>query len=129
VSDALLALEDGTVFPGKACGAAGESLGEIVFNTSMAGYQEVVTDPSYAGQIIAMTSPHIGNYGVNAADMESRSVFASGFVVREMSSVPSNWRCEESLPDFLARLGVVAMEGVDTMQGRCSRSSTDHWSK
>ncbi len=111
---ALLALEDGTVFRGRACGAAGEASGEVVFNTSMAGYQEVLTDPSYAGQIVTMTSPHIGNYGVNGADMESRGVFATGFVVRELSEVASNWRAEETLGDFLARSGVVAIEGVDT---------------
>jgi carbamoyl-phosphate synthase small subunit len=113
-AEALLALEDGTVFRGVACGASGEADGEIVFNTSMAGYQEVVTDPSYAGQIITMTSPHIGNYGVNALDMESRGVFASGFVTREMCRRPSNWRADESLPDFLVRHGIVAIEGVDT---------------
>ena len=111
---ALLALEDGTVFEGRACGAGGEAAGEVVFNTSMAGYQEVLTDPSYAGQIVTMTSPHIGNYGVNGADMESRGVFASGFVVRDMCEVPSSWRAEEPLPDFLRRSGVVAIEGVDT---------------
>ena len=111
---ALLALEDGTVFAGTSCGAPGEAFGEAVFNTSMAGYQEVLTDPSYAGQIVTMTMPHIGNYGVNAADMESRGVFASGFAVREMSEVPSSWRAEESLPAFLERLGIVAIEGIDT---------------
>jgi len=111
---ALLALEDGTVFPGRACGAAGEAAGELCFNTSMSGYQEVLTDPSYAGQIVTMTMPHIGNYGVNGADMESRGVFATGFVVRDMCSEPSNWRSEESLPAFLERMGVVAIEGVDT---------------
>jgi carbamoyl-phosphate synthase small subunit len=111
---ALLALEDGTVFEGLSCGAPGEASGEICFNTSMAGYQEVFTDPSYAGQIITMTMPHIGNYGVNGADMESRSIFARGMVVREMTHVPSSWRAEESLPEFLARFGVVAIEGVDT---------------
>ncbi len=111
---ALLALEDGTVFEGLACGAHGEAFGEIVFNTSMAGYQEILTDPSYAGQIVTMTSPHIGNYGVNGADMESRGVFSSGFVVREMCAEPSNWRSEESLPVFLERHGIVAIEGVDT---------------
>lgn len=111
---ALLALEDGTCFEGLACGAPGEAHGEVVFNTSMAGYQEVITDPSYAGQIVTMTSPHIGNYGVNAADMESRGVFASGLVVRELSDVASNWRAEETLAAFLTRLGVVAIEGVDT---------------
>ncbi len=111
---ALLALEDGTVFAGRACGASGEDGGEVVFNTSMVGYQEILTDPSYAGQIVTMTTPHIGNYGVNAADMESRGSFARGLVVREMTREPSNWRAEESLPAFLERHGVVAIEGVDT---------------
>ena len=113
-SQALLVLEDGTAFRGWSCGARGEVSGEAVFNTSMAGYQEVLTDPSYAGQIITMTSPHIGNYGVNASDMESRGVFAQGLVVRELSQVASNWRSEETLGAFLTRLGVVAIEGVDT---------------
>lgn len=111
---ALLALEDGTVLRGWSCGASGEASGELCFNTSMTGYQEVLTDPSYAGQIVTMTSPHIGNYGVNGADMESRGVFATGFVVREMCGTPSSWRSEESLPAFLERSGVVAIEGVDT---------------
>ncbi|HSK48398.1 MAG TPA: glutamine-hydrolyzing carbamoyl-phosphate synthase small subunit [Coriobacteriia bacterium] len=111
---ALLALEDGTVFRGLSCGATGEASGELCFNTSMAGYQEVLTDPSYAGQIVTMTMPHIGNYGVNGADMESRGIFAKGFVVREMCGEPSNWRSEESLPAMLERLGVVAIEGLDT---------------
>ena len=92
----------------------GEASGELCFNTSMAGYQEILTDPSYAGQIVTMTSPHIGNYGVNGADMESRGVFARGFVVREMTDEPSSWRAEESLPAFLVRNGVVAIEGLDT---------------
>jgi len=111
---ALLALEDGTVFSGIACGADGEAAGELCFNTSMSGYQEVLTDPSYAGQIVTMTMPHIGNYGVNGADMESRQVFAKGFVVREMCEEPSSWRSEESLPSFLESRGVVAISGVDT---------------
>jgi len=102
------------VFHGWSCGAPGETFGEAVFNTSMAGYQEVFTDPSYAGQIVTMTSPHIGNYGVNAADMESRGVFAAGLVVRELSKAASNWRAEETLDAFLVRLGIVAIEGVDT---------------
>jgi carbamoyl-phosphate synthase small subunit len=110
----MLALEDGTVFPGWACGADGESLGECVFNTSLSGYEEVLTDPSYAGQIVTMTMPHIGNYGVNGADMESRGVFVGGFVVREMSRVASNWRAEQPLPEFLREAGVVAIEGIDT---------------
>jgi carbamoyl-phosphate synthase small subunit len=110
----MLALEDGTVFEGWACGARGEADGEICFNTSMAGYQEVLTDPSYAGQIVTMTMPHIGNYGVNGADMESRGIFARGFVVREMSAEPSNWRAEEALPQFLERHEIIAIEGIDT---------------
>jgi carbamoyl-phosphate synthase small subunit len=111
---ALLALEDGTTFPGWSCGAEGEAEGEAVFNTSLCGYQEVLTDPSYAGQIVTMTMPQIGNYGVNGADMESRGSFARGFVVREMSRITSSWRSEESVGDFLRRFGVVAIEGVDT---------------
>lgn len=111
---AMLALEDGTVFTGWSCGAPGEADGEAVFNTSLAGYQEVLTDPSYAGQIVTMTMPQIGNYGVNGADMESRGAFLRGLVVREMSRTTSNWRSEMSLRDFLADRGVVAIEGVDT---------------
>ena len=111
---ALLALEDGTTFPGLSCGAEGETAGEVVFNTSLAGYQEVFTDPSYAGQIVTMTSPHIGVYGVNGADMESRASFVRGVVVREMCHTPSSWRSEGSVPDFLTSQGVVAIEGVDT---------------
>jgi carbamoyl-phosphate synthase small subunit len=111
---AVLALEDGTVFTGWSCGAEGEACGEAVFNTSLAGYQEVLTDPSYAGQIVAMTMPHIGNYGVNGADMESRGSFVQGFVVREMSRITSSWRAEITVPEFLTRHGVVAIEGVDT---------------
>ena len=111
---ALLALEDGTVFPGFACGASGEASGEACFNTSLVGYQEVLTDPSYAGQIVTMTMPHIGNYGINGADMESRVVFARGFVVRQMSRITSSWRSEMPVREFLEREGVVAIEGVDT---------------
>jgi carbamoyl-phosphate synthase small subunit len=111
---AVLALEDGTVFTGWSCGAAGESCGEAVFNTSLTGYQEVLTDPSYAGQIVTMTMPHIGNYGINGADMESRGSFARGFVVRSMSRITSSWRSEMSVRQFLADQGVVAIEGVDT---------------
>jgi carbamoyl-phosphate synthase small subunit len=109
-----LALEDGTVFRGFACGASGEASGELCFNTSMSGYQEVLTDPSYAGQIVTMTMPHIGNYGVNGADMESRGIFAKGFVVREMCHEPSSWRSEQPLPEFLAENGIVAIDGIDT---------------
>jgi carbamoyl-phosphate synthase small subunit len=111
---ALLALEDGSVWAGFACGADGEADGEAVFNTSLTGYQEVLTDPSYAGQIVTMTAPHIGNYGVNGADMESRASFARGFVVREMSRITSSWRSEVAVPEFLRAQGVVGIEGVDT---------------
>jgi carbamoyl-phosphate synthase small subunit len=110
----VLALEDGTVFRGVSCGAPGEAAGELCFNTSMSGYQEVLSDPSYAGQIVTMTMPHIGNYGVNGADMESRGVFARGFVVREMCDEPSSWRSESSLPTFLEERGIVAISGIDT---------------
>jgi carbamoyl-phosphate synthase small subunit len=111
---AVLALEDGTVFRGWSCGASGEACGEAVFNTSLSGYQEVLTDPSYAGQIVTMTMPHIGNYGINGADMESRGCFARGFVVRSMSRITSSWRAETSVREFLEQQGVVAIEGVDT---------------
>jgi carbamoyl-phosphate synthase small subunit len=111
---ALLALEDGTTFAGRSCGAPGEAAGEACFNTSLAGYQEVLTDPSYCGQIVTMTMPHIGNYGICGADMESRGSFVSGFVVREMSRITSSWRAEMSVPEFLRGEGVVAIEGVDT---------------
>ena len=111
---AILALEDGTVFTGRHFGASGEQSGEMVFNTSMTGYQEIITDPSYAGQIVSMTAPHIGNYGVNAEDNESRQPFLQGFVVRELSRRYSNWRAEESLERFLLRHNVIGIEGVDT---------------
>jgi carbamoyl-phosphate synthase small subunit len=106
----MLAFEDGTVFEGRSCGADGERTGEIVFNTSLGGYQEVMTDPSYAGQIVTFTAPHVGIYGTNAADMESRGVFAAGFVMRAMSETASNWRSEEPLRAFLERHRVVAID-------------------
>jgi carbamoyl-phosphate synthase small subunit len=111
---ALLALEDGRTFRGRSWAAAAESCGEIVFNTSMTGYQEVLTDPSYAGQIVCMTYPLIGNYGVNHEDEESQRPWVEGFVVREASRIASNWRSEESLDDYLKRWNIVALEGVDT---------------
>lgn len=111
---AILALEDGLVFEGWSCGAEGEAYGELCFNTSLSGYQEVITDPSYAGQIVTMTMPQIGNYGINDGDRESRGIFARGMVVREMCYEPSNWRSEQSLPEFLNSYGVVAIEGIDT---------------
>ena len=111
---ALLALEDGTILRGTAFGAEGETFGEVVFNTGMTGYQEVLTDPSYAGQIVAMTSPQQGNYGVNADDPESWRVQVAGFVVREAARRPSSWRSEAQLGDHLAANRVVGLEGVDT---------------
>ena len=111
---AVLLLEDGTLFRGTCCGAEGESFGEICFNTSLTGYQEVASDPSYAGQIITMTYPQIGNYGVNAEDMQSRGLFCRGFVVRDMCERPSNFRSSKALPEFFRDNGIVAIEGVDT---------------
>src|SRR2546421_2769127 len=111
---ALLALEDGRTFRGRAWGAEGEACGEMVFNTSMSGYQEVLTDPSYAGQIVCMTYPLIGNYGVTSADAESARPWVEGFVVREASRVASNWRSEEALDAYLKRWRIVAIEGIDT---------------
>jgi len=112
--DALLALEDGRIFKGSSFGAEGERAGEVVFNTSMAGYQEILTDPSYKGQIVTMTYPLIGNYGVNEEDVESRKPFVEGFVVKEYSKIASNWRSKKSLGDYLKENGIVAIEGVDT---------------
>jgi carbamoyl-phosphate synthase small subunit len=111
---ALLALEDGRSFRGRAWGAEGERCGEMVFNTSMSGYQEVLTDPSYAGQIVCMTYPLIGNYGVNRSDEESSRPWVEGFVVREASPVASSWRSEETLDAYLRRWDVVAIDRVDT---------------
>jgi carbamoyl-phosphate synthase small subunit len=114
---ALLALADGEVFEGEAAGALAElglATGELVFNTALSGYQEVVTDPSYAGQVIAFTYPHIGSYGTNATDDESRRPFCDGVVVRDLVEVPSNWRSTEGFEAFLVRHGVPAITGVDT---------------
>jgi len=111
---ALLALADGTVFRGRAFGALGEVAGELVFNTSMTGYQEILTDPSYEGQLVAMTYPEIGNVGVNREDAESRRPYVRGFVVREYREDPSSWRAEESLGAYLARHGIPGIEGIDT---------------
>jgi carbamoyl-phosphate synthase small subunit len=111
---AKLALEDGTVYTGRAFGASGERFGEVVFNTSMTGYQEVLTDPSYKGQIVTMTYPLIGNYGVNTDDTESRKPQVEGFLVRELTRVPSNFRSEGSLDEYLRQNGVLGLEGIDT---------------
>ena len=111
---ATLALEDGLVLYGRAFGASKDSFGEACFNTSMSGYQEILTDPSYAGQMICMTYPHIGNTGINPADMESKRVWAGGFIVRELTRSPSNFRSKETLDAFLKRQGVPGIQGVDT---------------
>ena len=111
---ALLALADGTVFEGNSFGAPGEVAGEVVFNTSMMGYQEILTDPSYKGQIVTMTYPLIGNYGVNEEDFESAKPWAEGLIVKECSPVVSNWRAQQSLPDFMNEYGIVGIEGIDT---------------
>jgi carbamoyl-phosphate synthase small subunit len=112
--NAILALEDGTWYKGVSAGAAGEARGEVVFNTSMTGYQEVLTDPSYAGQIVTMTAPQIGNYGVAPGDAESQRPHVAGFVMREASPVASNWRAEGSLRDYLVRHHIVAIADIDT---------------
>lgn len=111
---AFLALEDGSIFAGRSFGATGETGGEVVFNTSMSGYQEILTDPSYAGQIVVMTYPHIGNCGTNSEDEESLRPYAEGFVAREFSSVHSNWRSSETLESYLKRHGIVSISEVDT---------------
>ena len=114
IRKAVLALEDGTWFEGLAFGADGQSFGEVVFNTSMTGYQEILTDPSYCGQIVTMTYPMIGNTGVNHADIESRKPFLSGFVVREYCKHPSNYRMTSHLGDYLRKNNIIGIEGIDT---------------
>src|ERR1044072_6938205 len=109
---AILALEDGRVFRGRSWAAEGESTGEMVFNASMTGYQEVLTDPSYAGQIVCMTYPLIGNYGVNTEDEESNRPWVEGFVVREASRMASNWRAQETLSDYLQRWNIVGIAHI-----------------
>lgn len=111
---ALLALEDGTLWPGCGFGAIGQTSGEIVFNTSLTGYQEILTDPSYHGQLITMTLPHIGNIGTTPEDDESNRVWAAGLIIRQLSPIVSNWRSRQSLPDYLAERGVVAITDVNT---------------
>jgi carbamoyl-phosphate synthase small subunit len=112
--NAVLALEDGTWYQGVAAGASGETSGEVVFNTSMTGYQEVLTDPSYAGQIVTMTAPQIGNYGVASGDAESQAPRVAGFVMREASPLASNWRADGTLRDYLTRHHIVAIADIDT---------------
>jgi carbamoyl-phosphate synthase small subunit len=114
MSTALLVLEDGRVFKGQSYGAEGKTLGELVFATGMTGYQETLTDPSYAGQIVVQTAPHIGNTGVNARDEESTKVWVAGYVVRDPSRIVSNFRAEKSLPEELKKFGIVSISGIDT---------------
>src|SRR4051794_22937163 len=112
--EAVLALENGALFRGKSAGAPGETSGEVVFNTSMTGYQEVLTDPSYAGQIVTMTCPEIGNYGVSIEDVESRRPQIAGFVIRDQSPIASNWRADGTLADYLIAQNIVAISDIDT---------------
>ena len=114
VTPAVLALQDGTTFRGISIGADGKTIGEVVFNTAMTGYQEILTDPSYCRQIVTLTYPHIGNTGTNSDDMESARTHASGLVVRDSSMINSNWRSERSLGDFLRQSGTVAIGDLDT---------------
>jgi carbamoyl-phosphate synthase small subunit len=116
MTKAVLLLEDGTCFEGRAFGARGRRCGEVVFNTSMSGYQEILTDPSYHEQIVTMTYPLIGNYGTNPEDWESRRLFVAGFAVKENCTYPSNWRSAGLLDEYLAQSGVVGIEGIDTRQ-------------
>ena len=111
---ALLVLEDGTVYRGYGYGATGASLGEVVFSTGMTGYQETLTDPSYAGQIVVQTAPHIGNTGVNTTDAESRKIWVAGYVVRDAARVASNWRSERTLDEELIEQGIIGIQGIDT---------------
>ena len=111
---AILALADGRVFEGTAFGAEGEALGEVVFNTSMSGYQEILTDPSYEGQLVAMTYPEIGNVGVNPEDVESRKPFVNGFIVKNYTAQPSSWRAAQSLHEYMTANGIVGIQGIDT---------------
>ena len=111
---AVLALEDGSIFRGQSIGDSGETVGEVVFNTAMTGYQEILTDPSYARQLVTLTYPHIGNTGCNPVDEESAQAMAAGLIVRDCPRVHSNWRAEESLPDYLRRSGIVAISDIDT---------------
>jgi carbamoyl-phosphate synthase small subunit len=128
---AILALEDGTLFHGESFTGQGVAGGEVIFNTGMTGYQEVLTDPSYHGQMVCMTYPHIGNYGVNPADVESAKIHVAGFIVKECCKTPSNWRATASLPEYLTRQGVMGVEGIDTraltrhlrLHGPCAATS------
>jgi carbamoyl-phosphate synthase small subunit len=111
---AILVLADGTVFRGISIGASGHTVGEVVFNTSMTGYQEILTDPSYTEQIVTLTYPHIGNTGVNSEDVEAGRIYASGLIIRDLPLVHSNWRAEQSLSDYLVANNVVGISDIDT---------------
>ena len=113
---AVLALEDGTVFKGRSVGVSGQTVGEVVFNTAMTGYQEILNDPSYFRQLVTLTYPHIGNTGTNATDFESPQIYAAGLIVRDLSMAVSNWRSESSLEDYLCRGDTVAIADIDTRQ-------------
>ena len=121
---ALLALADGSLFHGESIGADGHAQGEVVFNTAMSGYQEILTDPSYCRQIITLTYPHIGNVGTNAGDEEATQIHASGLIVRDCPHPPSNWRSQQSLPDYLRERGIIALAGIDTR--RLTRLIREH---
>ncbi|NKB82611.1 MAG: glutamine-hydrolyzing carbamoyl-phosphate synthase small subunit [Nitrospirales bacterium] len=124
---AILALSDGTIFRGRALGYYGEATGEVVFNTAMTGYQEILTDPSYYGQMVVMTCPHIGNYGIAEDDAESRRAWAGGFILKEATKQPSNWRATHSLHDYLIEHRIVGIEGIDTRA--LTRHLRDHGSQ
>lgn len=119
-SAAILALADGTLFRGFSIGAPGAACGEVVFNTAITGYQEILTDPSYSRQIVALTYPHIGNVGCNAEDFESGANYATGLVIRDLPLRAENWRMQDTLPDYLQKHGVVAIAGIDTRKRRAS---------
>ncbi|MDA7841904.1 carbamoyl-phosphate synthase small subunit, partial [Gammaproteobacteria bacterium] len=113
-SEAILLLEDGSTFRGQSIGIKGSSVGEVVFNTSMTGYQEIITDPSYDSQIITFTNPHIGNTGVNLEDMESLKIHASGIIIRDIGVSSNSWRKTDTLPNYLKNNGIIAISGIDT---------------
>ena len=119
MQEGVLVLKSGEVFEGWLHGTGGSSQGEIIFNTSMTGYQEILTDPSYSGQIVTMTYPHIGNYGINPEDMESTNVHHQGLIVKELSLVPSNWRSSKPLGEWLMEHGVTILEGIDNIVSIC----------
>jgi carbamoyl-phosphate synthase small subunit len=114
LSPAVLALADGTIFPGYSIGAVGQSSGEVVFNTALTGYQEILTDPSYTNQLVTLTYPHIGNVGVNDQDRESGKIYAAGLIIKDLSLIASNFRSEKTLSDYLVGEGIVGIAGIDT---------------